>query len=124
MTIKSKELREAGLVCQAWLEEGRITNDDYRDCELIQRKLSRFMQNDRRFGAQSSLFAPSPDRKAMELDVGLLNNNMLQSLAENLKDEGDTVFIMGNPDRSIRVRVFLTSRRKEIEYTGDVSRLV
>ena len=31
-----REMREAGLVCQAWLEEGRITSDDYRDCERLE----------------------------------------------------------------------------------------
>jgi len=109
-----RELREAGLVCQAWLEQGRITEDDYRDCELIQKKLRGFMQNDRQFGAQASLFAITPDRKAMDLDVGMLNNSLLQSLAENLKDEGDAVFIRGNPDKSIKVRVYFTPRRREI----------
>jgi len=123
MTIEKRmRLREAGLVCQAWLEQGRITEDDYRDCELVQRKLRGFMQNDRQFGAQSSLFDPAPDRKAMDLDVGMLNNDMLQSLAEKLKDEGDTVFIRGNPNTSIRVRVFFTPRRREIERTREVSR--
>lgn len=109
-----RELREVGNVCQVWLEEGRITRDEHRDCELVQKKLRGFMQNDRQFGVQSSLFkggfAMRKLVKAIDLDVGMLNNNMLQSLAENLKDVGDSVFIRGNPDKSIRVRVFFTPK--------------
>jgi len=101
-------MREAN-PCLAWCEQGRLSTDEYEACKILHKKLREFMPSNRQFREQSSLFE-SYGNKGIDLDVGMLNNNMLQSLAEKLKDEGDAVFIRGNPDKSIRVRVFFTPK--------------